>query len=385
MDGSEVRPAPEAAAPRLPTIKRPTLFRIFFFAVFLFLLYQFLRILYPFLGSLMGATTLALIFYPLHRRIYNRLRRSPSLAAGLSTVSILFIVIVPVLLFLWIVIRDAAVLYPAAEEWVRALRDIPEEGLSQNLPPALSRAAERLQRFFGAWEIDPEDIFLTNVDQVGKRISAFGARLVRNFLFFAFDLLVLVFALFFFFRDGASMTRWVMDLVPMEQVHKTSILQRLDRTLSAVVRGVFLTAAAQGLLAGIGFALVNVQFPVALGFATAFGAMIPFVGPVVVWVPVAIYLFFKGFLFRAIFLTAWGALVVGLTDNIMRPLLIGERARLPFFLLFFGILGGLQVYGPIGILIGPLMIASVLSFAKIYREEFYQAPKRETMPPPLAG
>ena len=120
--------------------------------------------------------------------------------------------------------------------------------------------------------------------------------------------------------------------------------------------------------AGLGFAAAGLHFAVFLGFATAFTSLIPLIGAVAVWLPVTAFVFLKGAVAKSIALLLWNALVVSMTDNILKPYLIGEKAEIPISLLFFGILGGLQVYGVVGILIGPLMIASVLSFAAIYRD-----------------
>lgn len=367
MDGSGKLTERAGLAP-----DRQTLFKIFFFSVFLFVLYQFLRILSPFFTPLLAATTLSIIFYPLHRRIYGRLPTRPNIAAVLGTLLILVIVIVPVLAFAWLLVKESTVVYPTAQQWMQSFRDSPSEGVLPTLPGPVQRLWDKASGFLTLWEVDPQDIFLKNVDQIGGRISAFGTRMIKNFVFLIFDIAVTAFTLFFFFRDGPRMGRFVTDLVPMEATHKQLVLTRLAQTLSAVVRGVFITASVQGLLAGLGFAVAGVRFSVLLGFTTAFLALIPFVGATAVWLPVAVYVFLKGSAVKGILLFLWGALVVSLADNFLRPILIGEKAKLPVFLLFFGILGGLQVYGAIGILLGPLMIACVLAFAKIYREQFHR-------------
>jgi predicted PurR-regulated permease PerM len=184
------------------------------------------------------------------------------------------------------------------------------------------------------------------------------------------DLIVMVLTLFFFFRDGTRIVRWILDIVTMEEGNKQLILGRLDRTLSAIVRGAFITCSAQGLLAGIGLAMTGVPFPVLLGFASALFSLIPFVGASLIWAPAAIYLYFTGHPVAAVVMATWGALVVGLVDNFLRPYVIGEQAQLPILLILVGVLGGIQVFGLIGILISPLLIASVLAFAQIYREEY---------------
>lgn len=353
-------------------IDRQTLFKIFFFSVFLFVLLQFLRLLSPFFTPLLAATTLSLIFFPLHRKVHSWMPARPNIAAFLSTLFILLIVVVPTLAFAWLMVKESAVVYPAAQAWVQSVRDNPTEGFLPAMPAPMQRLWDKASYYLTTWEIDPQDIFLKNIDQLGGRISAFGTKMIKNLLFLVFDVGVTAFTLFFFFRDGPRMGKFVTDLIPMEPTHKQLVLGRLAQTLSAVVRGVFITASVQGLLAGVGFAVAGLRFSVLLGFTSAFLALIPFVGPTFVWLPTAAYVFLSGSPVKGVLLFLWGAFVISLADNFLRPILIGEKAKLPVFLLFFGILGGLQMYGPIGILMGPLIIASVLAFAKIYREQFHR-------------
>ncbi|MBI4395954.1 MAG: AI-2E family transporter, partial [Elusimicrobia bacterium] len=310
-------------------VNKQMIFRIFFFSVFLFLIFQFLRILSPFFTPIMAAITLVLIFFPLHARIRKQLKDKQSLAAAASTSVLLFIVIVPTILFVWLLVRQAAVIYPWAQERVQAFKAQPTASLGNAFPAPFDRMGTGAERFLSYWEIDLNEIILKNLDQLGTRISAFGTGVVKNVLFFLFDLMVLIFSLFFLFRDGPNIMHKIMDLIPMEQTHKEHILLRLYETLSAVVRGVFITASIQGLLAGLGYTVAGIHFSVLLAFGTAFLAVIPFLGAAAVWVPVAVYLYLKGMVVKSVLLFLWGALVVSLVDNFLKPILIGEKARLP--------------------------------------------------------
>ncbi len=363
------------------TLDRKTVFRVFFFGAFLFLIYQLLRLFSPFFTSLMVAITLALIFYPLHNAIRARLARWETLAAALSTAVLLLIVIVPTGLLLWLLFQQSGHLSPFAVEKFQQWRNAPSLGTL--FPGPLGKLALRFQAFLADWQIDLQDILLKNVDQLGAGLSSLGTGVVKNVFFVFFEVFITAFSLFFLFRDGEKIARWIVDLVPMESIHKDQILQRLGQTLSAVVRGIFLTAAFQGVLAGAGYALAGLRFSVFLGFATAFAALIPIVGAVAVWLPVNAYVFMKGETTKGVILLLWNALVVGVADNGLKPWLIGGKAKLPFFLLFFGMLGGLQVYGPLGLLTGPLLIACALAFAKIYREQMFSAsrPADPSAPP----
>lgn len=369
--GDGILNSPVTTSPPLATrrVSRELLFQLFFIAAFSFLLYQLARILSPFVTALTGALIVALIFYPIHRRIGHRLKNR-NVAAGCSTLLALTTIIVPVLALGWLLFREAAVFFPTAGELLRGGAEAAAGRVALHLPAPLERAWRLLQTWLESTQLDVRQLALEGVRQLGNSMTDLGAAMVRNVVFVVFDLVVLVFSVFFFFRDGPSMSRRILDLVPMEEQSKGVVLERLYRTLAAIVRGAFLTATAQGALAGAGFAVAGVRFPVLLGFATALFAVVPLLGAAAIWLPVGLYLLYLGDTSQGIGVMLWGGLVVSLSDNFLRPLLIGGRAELPILLLFVGILGGLQVYGVAGALISPLVIASVLAFAGIFREQY---------------
>ncbi|RPI77811.1 MAG: AI-2E family transporter [Desulfobacteraceae bacterium] len=286
---------------------RENLFKAFFFGAFLFLIYQLLRILAAFVGPLLSAITLVMIFHPVHRYIRRKSGKRENMAAGVSTGLILFIVIVPALFFLWLVTRQAAVAYPVVQEWVMSVQTDSAPVSPSRAFSAIHKVEAVVQSFLSSWQIDSRDVFLNTVEQLSNNLSTLGTWLVKNAAFMMLNLFVMGFALFFLFRDGERIVRRVMDLVPMESIHKEHILDRLDQTLTAVVRGSFITAVTQGILAGIGFAVVGIPFSILLGFCTAFLAFIPFVGAAVAWLPASIYFFATGSLWKGVFLLVWGA------------------------------------------------------------------------------
>lgn len=360
---------------------RPLIFRIFFFAAFGFLLFQLFRLLSPFFDGIMVAITLALVFYPVHAKFLKWTRGRPTWAAGLSVAALFLIVVIPTVFFLGVLGKQAAAVYPWAQEQVQHLRANPQEALVNKLPAPLRRAWERAETLMEKSGYDAQDIVLRNIEGLGHQLSSTGAAVVKNLLFLIFQTFVMLFTLFFLFRDGPQLVRRLVELIPMEKSHKEHILERLNQTLTAVVRGMFITASVQGLLAGLGFAVAGVRFSVVLGFATAFMALVPLVGATAVWLPVCVYLMLKGWMLPGLLLLIYSAGVVSTVDNFLRPYLIGEKARLPIVLLFFGTLGGLKAYGPTGIFFGPVMVACVLAFAKIYGEQLQRLQAAKPAPP----
>jgi predicted PurR-regulated permease PerM len=223
--------------------------------------------------------------------------------------------------------------------------------------------------FQGRIDLDPATLAISATRWLSQELAGQTAALARNALFTFVNFGLMLVALFFFFRDGERIAGAVRDLVPMDPGHKDAISRRLYDTLTAVVQSMLINAVVQGVLGGLGYWLIGgLQLSVLLGFLTAFFSLVPMAGATIVWASCAVVLAAMGDTGRAIGLALWGLLVVSMVDNIIRPLFIGGRARLPTFLLLFGILGGLKIYGFVGIFLAPVMVAMLLSFVQIYRD-----------------
>ncbi len=196
--------------------------------------------------------------------------------------------------------------------------------------------------------------------------------MAKNVLGFIADFFLCTLALFFFFRDGKRMLAGIRGLLPMEVAHKDLVLQRFGDALSAVVQGSLLVAVAQGTLAGLGYWVLGVPFAVFLGCVTAFISLVP-MGTPLAWGSVAVYLFASGAFGKGIALVLWGILGIGTIDNVIRPLVIGGKTAIPTIYLFFGILGGLKAYGFLGMFLAPAVIAMLVAFVRIYREQYATA------------
>lgn len=341
--------------PKLLRFDKAQLFNLFFFGILFFLLYQLLRILSPFTGAILVSATLALIFYPLNLWIRRRVLENRSFAAAVTTLTAVLTVVLPLLVFGWLLLRESRDLYPRTNQW---LTTFSERDLQIQLPETLK----------AYWDLDLGDMVAGNLKTIQETITRSGTVLLKNIFFFLVSFMVMIITLFVFFRDGERFLHWLIDILPMDQEYKNRIAGQLYMTTMAVVRGLLLTAVFQGLMGAIGYWLAGVPAPALFGVMTSFAALVPFVGTSLIWLPLSAAMYFwKGARIGLIVLL-WGAVVVGLLDNILRPILIGKGARLPIFLLFLGIFGGMKVYGPVGLLMGPLLISCVTVFLQIYRE-----------------
>ncbi len=354
---------------------RQQFFTVCFFAVLLVLIYQIGVIFAPFLLPVLWAAILAHVTFPLHARLTARLKGREMASAALLTTGILAIVVVPVALLTTLLIQEAGSAYDAINMWVQS-------GGVKRLPAQLSSLpfGGRLQELIGRYLSSSKDIeaFLL---QSSKAMSGFVveqvAGLAKNVFLLAANFLVVIVTLFFFFKDGRRLLDSLYRIIPLEETHKAKIFSRLDQTITAVVKGIVITAIVQGLLAGMAYAALDVPVPVFLLAITIVLAPLPVGGTGLVWGPVALYLFWTGPMWKGIAMLAWGAGVVTTVDNVLRPLLIGQGAKLPVLFLFFSILGGLGAYGLIGLFLGPILLAILLTAIQIYREEYLSEP-----PPP---
>lgn len=349
-------------------MSRDQLFAAFFFSLLLFLLYQFYRIVSPFVVPLTWAALLALMFYPAQNALTTLLRGRAGLSAFILTTVVIAVVIIPMLLIGTLLANETVELYARVSAMV-------ENG---ELPVLAERLRSwvpfSIREFLAPYiaDLDLKSVGLSGANVASSFIAGQLAATAKNVASFVMNFFLTTFALFFFFRDGPRLLRAFRDVLPMEPEHKTLLLDRLNDTLSAVVQGTLVTAVAQGLVAGCGYWVLGVPFAVLLGCLTALLALLPF-GTPLVWGGVAAYLALSGSYGRAVLMIIWGTAAVGTIDNFVRPLVIGGKTSIPTVLLFFGILGGLQAYGFLGVFLAPTVIAILAAFARVYKDRYATA------------
>jgi len=318
--------------------------------------YLVFLIVEPFAIPLAWSAILAIFFSPIYVHVARR--SSPTQAAVVCTIGVAVLLIAPVLLVLVYAGREALEASSVFRQMV---------GSGSLLP---QRVVNYLQAHLPA--------SMQNVDVVGplrqggERIAAyFAARvgeLVKNLFAFVVNLLILLFALFFMFRDGGKILRAVRHLIPFEREIQDEMLRESRDLIFASVAVALLIAAIQGFLGGIAFAVTGLTAPVFMGVLIAFCSIVPVVGSALVWAPAALWLGFHGHWWKALLIVAISGGVATVADNIARPLLLRNRTRLNDLLLFISILGGLDVFGLLGLVIGPTVVAAALGVFRVYTE-----------------
>lgn len=358
---------------------RQQIFAVCFIALLLFLLYQIVIIFRPFLIPILWAAIIARLTFPLQRWLSARLpwfRRREAVSAGILTFSILLVGVIPVVYLTFLLVQETGTAYDEINAWLQAggLKRLPE------WVAKLPIAGGKLQEWLGRMIVANND-FAGSFFQGTKIVTMFVLGQVTDFAKNAFQFtmafLMMMFTLFFFYKDGPRLYRGFYELVPLAESHKTKFFTRLDQTTLAIVAGMVITALVQGMLAGLAYWLLGVPFPLVFTALTALSSFIPLAGTALIWAPVSIYLFVAGPMWKAIVMLAWALSVVTTTDNILKPLLIGRGAQLPTLFLFFSILGGLAAYGFIGLFLGPILLAILMTAIEIYREEYDEHPKSQ--------
>lgn len=346
------------------------LFAITFFSIVLLLTWQLGIILSPFFYPIMWAFILAATFYPLFTKLLVRLHNRRQLGAAVMTLMVLAIAVLPAVYLIFLGIQEAVQAYDTTAQWVRE-GGVRELGMSMSQLPVIGKIS---QEMFGRVIVSNSSRLESSVLEGGKVISSFllaqGADLAKNAFLFVTDFLVMVFTLFFLFRDGDHFYRSVYVAIPLDPDHKAKMFERMNGTISAVMQGTLLTALAQGATAGLTYWALGVRFSIFLGAVSAVLSLLPVGGTALVWIPVAIYLFFTGSIVKGCIMLGVGIGLVGLMDNLLQPFLIGNKAQLPMLFLFFASLGGLASFGLLGLFIGPIILAVLLETFRIYQDEF---------------
>jgi predicted PurR-regulated permease PerM len=319
-------------------------------------LYLCWLMLKPFVDVLLWAGVLILTFDPVHRRILARTKR-PNLSAALMTLFVVVAIGVPISRVSWAIVRE---IMPA----VGMLQTV----FGQLLDPE-SELTGPAMRWLGR-HVDLEQIR----QQISGQLRNLGVELANrtlgvlgNVLGLFVRALFVVFVMFYLFRDGRMVRDALASAIPLHDRQSRAILRRIGEVVGASVNGVLVIATLQGVLGGVAFAVLGVPSAIIWGVAMIFLSLIPIAGAFVVWIPAAIYLAVSGAWIKAVLLALWGIFVISLVDNFLRPRLVGKRAKLHELFIFFAVLGGLQLFGLIGLVLGPVVLAIALSLFEAFR------------------
>jgi predicted PurR-regulated permease PerM len=327
-----------------------------FYALILLLVYLTYQLFRPFLVPLAWAGVLTICFYPAHLAFAERW--GGTRAAFLSTISVTLIVILPMLAVISTFITEAA----------KSLDNVPGLLANMRLKLAESGWQEFLLRLPGAQTIDLATLLTGAAQRVTAFLTAQAAGVIQNAVFFLLYLGTTIFAMFFLFRDAPAILRAIRHLVPIDSDLRERILEQTRALVTASVVSGLIVAAVQGLLGGFTFWLLGLGAPVFWGVVMAFFCLLPF-GAWIVWGPAAAFLMLSGDLVRGLILAGVGAGIVSSVDNILRPALLSGQSRINGLLLFISLLGGVGAFGAVGLVLGPILMATTVGLLDAYLDD----------------
>ncbi|MBF6622477.1 MAG: AI-2E family transporter [Pseudomonas stutzeri] len=328
-----------------------------FLALLLVVSIAFGWILLPFYGAVFWAVILAIIFAPVQRRLYNRVGHRQNLAALITLSICLLVAVLPVIFITGMLVQEGSTLYEQIESGELDIGSF-VSGVKDLLPPALQT---QLQRFgFDDWEQIRERLSsgaLQGSQFLATKAFSFGQGTFQ----FVLSFFLMLYLLFFLIRDGRELVIRIRLAIPLSDTQKRRLFSKFTRVVRATVKGNIVVAVTQGALGGIIFAILGIPSAVLWGVLMSFLSLLPAVGAGVIWVPVAIYFLMKGLIMQGVILTLYGVLVIGLVDNILRPILVGKDTKMPDYVVLISTLGGLSLFGLNGFVIGPLIAALFIS------------------------
>lgn len=319
-------------------------------------------ILLPFFGTILWAAIIALLFAPVYQALLPRMKRRRTPAALVTLLLVLVIVILPFALVSASLAGEVAAAYERIQsgEWnvARYFHTV-----FDRLPAGVMSLLER----FGLANFATLQRRLAGALAQGSQLIATNALSIgQNSFDFVASLFITLYLAFFLIRDGQGMARSLRRAIPLAPGHKQELLEKFTTVIRATVKGNLLVAAVQGALGGLAFWFLGVSAALLWAVLMAFLSLLPAVGAGLVWLPVAVYLLVTGAVWQGVALVLWGVLVIGLVDNVLRPILVGKDTGMPDYVVMITTLGGMAVFGINGFVLGPVIAAMFFAVWHLY-------------------
>ena len=322
-------------------------------------LYLCWLMLRPFIEVLAWAGVLVVVFHPVHGRLLARMKR-PATSAALSSLLVILTILLPLTLIAFALVHELSSFGQNLQANLSTLLD-PNS-------PVTGRFLRWLGQYVDIEQLRSQDFLVERLKGMSGAIAGRTLGFVGGVVGALIEVFFVIFTMYYLFRDGDRIVKALPEVLPLEREQSERIFARTREVISASLYGVLVIAAIQGTLGGLAFWVLGLPSPLVWALVMTLLAMIPMAGAFLVWVPAAIFLGGSGFWVKAIILTVWGTLVIGTIDNFLRPKLVGEKTKLHELFIFFSVLGGLKVFGVLGIVLGPVVLAITLALLDVFRQ-----------------
>ncbi|MBI4143436.1 AI-2E family transporter [Candidatus Woesearchaeota archaeon] len=345
--------------------------RIFFSLLFLAIILLAFFIARPFLPALFTGAIIAYLSHPLYRKIASRIRNK-NIASFVVSILIVLLLTIPFLSVIGIVSKEAYNTYTSLSQ-----QNLGSNFMSVACADENSWACKSIRSITSFLPEEDLDYYLQITIE---KITGFIIRNISAFLasipIFLLNFFVMVFVIYYLLKDGDIIAKRIRKILPLKESHKQHVFDRFQHITYAMFYGNISIAVVQGALGAIGFMIFGIPSPILWGFVMVLFALVPYFGTAIIWLPAALNLIFSGYLqsdnslvTRGIFLIIYGMVVISSIDNILKPKIIGSKANVHPILVLIGVLGGLNLFGFVGLFLGPMMLALLMTFVDIYEEE----------------
>lgn len=310
-------------------------------------------LLWPFYGAVFWGTILAILFAPLQRRLVARIGGRRNLAALISLLLVLLLVILPLVVISGSLVNEGANFYQSIKSGQINFGAYFQQAMDA-LPPSVHAL---LARFDLADIASLQDKLTAGAMQASQFLATQALNIGQDTFQFVVSFGIMLYLLFFLLRDGPLLSARLRRAVPLSDTHKQHLFRKFTTAVRATVKGNVAVAAAQGALGGIIFSILSIQGALLWGVIMAFLSLLPAIGAGLIWAPVAVYFLLTGAVVKGAVLIAFGVLVIGMVDNVLRPILVGKDTKMPDYVILISTLGGMALFGLNGFVIGPLIAA----------------------------
>jgi len=327
---------------------------VLFFSIVALLAYLAYRIFEPFIEPLAWAAILVVLTYPLYERLTERL--GPGQSALLTTAAVTLVLIVPMIFVLSAFVKQA----------VDAVHSV-QLGVELGRYAWVNRLWADVQRKFPTLiPSDLGDLVRNYAEQAAGYMAGRAGSILRNTATFLLDTTFTILAMFYFYRDGEAIVNRLRNGLPFEEAQRIRVLADTQSLIFATVLSTLAAALVHGVVGTLAFALTGIRSPVFWGVLMGFFSFIPVIGTALIWVPLSLSLMLGGHLIAGIILVVVCSVLLGTIDNFIRPLMISGRAEMSTLLIFIGVLGGIEVFGLLGVVLGPIVIAIAATLLGVY-------------------
>lgn len=346
-------------------MKKEHIFLIFILLLASLSFYYLYQIFSPFLASIVWAILLAIAFYPLFLKLQRLLKKRKVLSALAMTLFVVLAIVLPAGFLMISLAHEVIDFYHHLDEMIKTGQLQSYLGRIGELP-LLRGVLEKLKQYVDLSQSDPFNFLLKNIQQISVFLFNQTSSFLKGISTFVAGFFFTLLSLYYLFKDGDRLLKRIKEIAPLPAKESELIIERFKAMISATLYGGIMIAILQGILGGVSFWILGISSPVFWGTTMAFLSFIPMGGTALIWIPASIFLFIQGAFLKGTILLGLGILLISMVDNLLRPLLVSTRTNIHPLLLFFSVLGGIQAFGMIGLVGGPLIVTLFLTLIEIY-------------------